>query len=384
MTLDIKPYIVHEQYLADHRVDKLRTGEGSVVVLPDNSLLTVYTRFSGGHDSDYAILVQQRSADGGRTWSKPKQLIPTPKNVQNLMSVSLLLLADGRLACAYLIKTSLEDCRPLIIFSSNQGKTWTKPVQVIDDKDVAFYVVNNDRMVQLASGRLILPFANHGYHLRAVLNAKVGCAYSDDGGKTWQLGTQQSIDPENVALPRNVDLNNTHVMKYVVEMKRVSCQEPGVVEMPDGRLMLWCRTDGGYMYYAMSTDGGINFSPLIAMRTFAMPCGPQSIKRLPGTDRLFMLFNDRHHVAMGEFQFEWRRTLNIAVSDDNAKTWKAHGLLEPNTVPSTCYYSICFHNKNAVFTYYEGCMETDKEGRYYPDNLRSLKLKIVKQAYFNK
>ena len=111
-----------------------------------------------------------------------------------------------------------------------------------------------------------------------------------------------------------------------------------------------------------------------------MPCGPQSIARLPGSNRLIMLYNDRDGVPYGHGQYHWRRPLTIAVSDDNALTWRRHGLLEPERVPSNCYYSICFHKDNVVFTYYEGIMEMHKVCG--PRNLTSLKLKIIKKSYF--
>lgn len=97
-----------------------------------------------------------------------------------------------------------------------------------------------------------------------------------------------------------------------------------------------------------------------------------------------MLYNDRQDLPMGNIQFGWRRTLDIAVSDDNAKTWRRLGALEPGTVPSTCYYSICFHKKNVVFTYYQGVMHTSVTGLFAPRNLRSLKLKVIKQRYLMK
>jgi hypothetical protein len=71
----------------------------------------------------------------------------------------------------------------------------------------------------------------------------------------------------------------------------------------------------------------------------------------------------------------------MAVSDDGGLSWRRLGLLEPETVPTTCYYSICFHADNVVFTYYEGVMMV-RDNLYVPRNLASLKLKIVKRSYF--
>ena len=380
----VAPYIVHEQYLADHRNTRLRSGEGCVHELADKSLMAVYGKFEGGGDDDQAKLVKQISKDGGKTWSKAALLIKSPPSALNLMSLSTLRLQDGRIGMVYLHKQSRADCRPRFVTSTNEGKTWSKPIKVIPDKEIGYYNSNNDRLVQLKSGRLLIPCASHGKDAAKSFHPGLsGCYFSDDAGATWQAGAAQGIDPKNVAKPKFIDKTNPDIAKLFKD-KKLFCQEPGVVELPDDRVMMWCRSNGGYMYHCFSRDGGLTFTPFKALRTFAMPCGPQSIKRIPGTDRLLMLYNDRHEIPMGDNQFQWRRTLNIAVSDDNAKTWRSLGTLEPNSVLTTCYYSIYFHKKNVVFTYYEGEMRMVPQGKLVPANLRSLKLKVVKQSYFMK
>lgn len=378
---DITPYIVTEHYLADHRLDNLRSGEGSVVVLKDNSLLATYGKFaSGSSDHAKAKLVKQISADGGKTWTKPKPLIKSPPDALNLMSLSTLRLADGRIGMSYLHKQALKDCRPRFVTSSNEGKTWSRPVEVIPDKDVGYYVSHNDRLIQLQSGRLLIPCSAHGKDISILARTTSLCFYSDDAGATWQAGKLQGIEPGNVRMPIAMDKKDPATVA-LFKKKIIASQEPGVVELPDGRVMMWCRSTGGYMYHCFSKDGGETFTPFKALKQFAMPCGPQSIKRIPNTNRLVMVYSDRQAIPMGDFQFNWRRNADVAVSDDNARTWRHLGALEPVTTASACYVSICFHNKNVIFTYYVGNMMADKQGKMRPKNLRSLKIKILKQSY---
>ncbi len=70
----------------------------------------------------------------------------------------------------------------------------------------------------------------------------------------------------------------------------VLVQEPGVVELRDGRLMMFCRTDAGSQFVAWSVDGGVSWSELggsqiiLAALTCldeAHPVGPATC--LPGT-----------------------------------------------------------------------------------------------------
>ena len=79
---------------------------------------------------------------------------------QNVMSVSLLRLQDGRIALFYLRKNSPADCRPYLRISADETQTWSEPQRCIED-EVGYYVLNNDRAVQLARGRIVLPVALH-------------------------------------------------------------------------------------------------------------------------------------------------------------------------------------------------------------------------------
>lgn len=418
---EIKPYIVHESYIENHCIDGLRSGEGAVVSLPDGSLYMVYTHFEGQGDHDKAALVARRSNDGGLNWSEPETLLMAPENALNVMSVSLLVLSDGRLACMYLQKNSISDCRPFFITSAPSGQNiivktdgsshttdgtggqaasgtlgktetkaaskddglnWSNPAPVITNKD--YYVVNNDRLVQLSRGRLLVPYARHPKLAEGDINPSwCGCAFSDDGGKTWQSGAEIAIEKENIQHPALIDSHNPGAVK-IIEDSAVYPQEPGAVELLDGRVMMWCRSRGGFAYSALSDDGGQTWSPFKAITEFSMPNGPQSIKRLPGSNRLIMLYNDRGDMPFGSPQFHWRRPLSVAISDDDAKTWQRYGQLEPDDIPSNCYYSICFHNDNVIFTYYEGVMQTQRDGNFAPRNLASLKLKVVKLSYFQR
>ena len=63
---------------------------------------------------------------------------------------------------------------------------------------------------------------------------------------------------------------------------RVTVQEPGVVELRDGRLMMYCRSNGGSQYVSHSQDGGETWSPLGPSRIIS-PLSPASIKRIPQT-----------------------------------------------------------------------------------------------------
>ena len=131
--------------------DNPRNSEGSFVELNDGGILFVYTQFYGGNgDFASARLAEVRSADGGLTWSAPKTVVEK-ENHLNVMSVSLLRLQRGPIAMFYLVKEAPDDCHPVMRTSTDEGKSWSKPVPVI--REPGYFVLNNDRVVQLQRRR---------------------------------------------------------------------------------------------------------------------------------------------------------------------------------------------------------------------------------------
>lgn len=81
-----------------------RSTEGSYVTLRSGRILFAYSRFSGGRsDYDRSEIVEIHSDDQGRTWSAPRVVVPTG-DYTNVMSVSFLRLASGRIARFHLVK----------------------------------------------------------------------------------------------------------------------------------------------------------------------------------------------------------------------------------------------------------------------------------------
>ena len=118
--------------------------------MKDRGLCLIYTHFTGGGGDDAAAdLAMRISQDRGQTWSDDRIVVRHAGGL-NVMSVSLLRLANGDIALFYLHKTSKEDCRPLMCVSTDEAETWSEPTVCITD-EVGYYVLNNDRAVQSTS-----------------------------------------------------------------------------------------------------------------------------------------------------------------------------------------------------------------------------------------
>ncbi len=106
-----------------------RNSEGDFVQLKDGRILYIYTRFNGkdGGDHSAAELAARWSSDRGETWTTEDRIVVKNDGGMNVMSVSLLRTASGRIGLFYLLKNSEYDCRPTLRWSDDEGETWSFP-----------------------------------------------------------------------------------------------------------------------------------------------------------------------------------------------------------------------------------------------------------------
>lgn len=299
-----------------------RNSEGSFATLKSGRILFIYSQFYGGHgDESPARLVKIHSDDQGRTWSTPVTVVENTAG-NNVMSVSLLRLASGKLAMFYCIKNSWIDCRPHMRMSTDDGETWTEPKLI--QRAPGYFVLNNDRVIQTAKGRLIVPLAFHRSrgtdpHTSQSWDARAIATwlYSDDEGEAWSESSTWWAMPVRSSS---------------------GLQEPGVVELADGSLFSWCRTDQGAQYGFRSTDAGRTFTPPKPTE-LKSPKGPASIKRLPGSGDLLAIYND--HSGRFPFPPKKRNPLIAALSNDGGETWPIRQLIEGD--PDGVYHYTAIH-----------------------------------------
>jgi predicted neuraminidase len=154
-------------------------------------------------------------------------------------------------------------------------------------------------------------------------------------------------------------------------------QEPGVVQLSNGALMMWVRTLGGYMYKSVSKDNGLTWPDFTPVPSIVSPLAPQSIKRIPGTPRLLCVYNNHKGYNFAEEpQWSWRTPLSAAVSDDDGETWKTLPDIEDSS-HNYCYTSILFLGGETLLSYYVSENSIRPDGAEERRNLASLKIKII-------
>lgn len=335
---------VFERILAPASSSGVRKSEAAIVELKDGRLFVAYTDFYSvsAKDDAPARIVGRHSASSGQTWSKPFVLVDNTAG-RNVMSVSLLRLKSGEIAMTYMFKNSHEDVsRPadapdssvLFRVSRDEGKTFSEPVTITPRK--SFWVMNNDRLVQLKSGRLLAPCQRLD-NWPMVRHSFTQVMYSDDNGKNWK-------GSELVDIRANPD----------------GADEPGVVELSDGRILMYFRTALGRIYQSFSSDAGVTWSTPEAA-SLPAPMSPALIKRIPSTGHLLLIWNH----ALPRDAYNDRFPLTAAISKDEGRTWQIRDL-DTDVRFTFAYPSITFYKDRVVTTYWAA------HGSWYSLKLRSL------------
>lgn len=309
-----------------------RNSEGDFIQLKDGRWLFIYTHFTGGADDhSKAFLASRESSDGGKTWTDHDRIVVADEGGFNVMSVSLLRLKTGGLALFYLRKNSLQDCRPVLRLSHDEAKTWSGPIECITD-GLGYYVLNNSRVIQLASGRLVMPTALHDFDGGKLQPGRIVVFCSNDGGQSWRRCSSLS----------GQDAGGT----------RLNFMEPGVVEVSADRILMVIRTKLGCQYVSESSDQGGTWTPPRASDLLS-PEAPATLARIPSTGDLLVVWNDHQGQpeAYRRRQPPVRMPLAAAISRDGGQTWQNHQLIEAEPGHGYGYIAIAFAGDRVLLGY---------------------------------
>ena len=305
-----------------------RNSEGDFIRLKDGRILFIYSHFYGDSPGDYghAFLASRESSDNGETWSQVDKIEIPNEGDLNVMSVSLLRLKSGKIALFYGRKNSDSDCTKMMRISEDEARSWGEAKPCIPEE--GYFVLNNDRVIQLPNARLLLPVAMHnvpgGTWTR---KGKIYCFYSDDEGDSWQKSAAVPIPDE------------------------ITAQEPGLILLRDQSLLMFIRTDAGAQCYSRSWDQGLTWSTATKSQLIS-PLSPASIERIPTTGDLLAVWN--HNLSLNAHAAKQRTPLTIAISKDEGTSWQNIKILESDPDGRYCYTAIEFIDNTILLGYASG------------------------------
>jgi Neuraminidase (sialidase) len=300
---------------ADKPRDNPKAMEGTLFQCDDGSIL--FGDFDGKVDGDpsehFASTRFKRSTDNGKTWSEPWLMSKTDGKSVECHHNTILNLGSGKLGMVYATRDVPKsrvgrDGGTVFATSSDNGQTWSN-VSVIEPR---FGICCTGHAIVMSTGRIVAPvFKWISYdptgEAESMISPSVSYAYvyvSDDQGQTW---TQS--------------LSELFVSHY---RAAYDLEEPAVIELKDGRLLMHMRSQLGRGFRCWSEDGGICWSrpdPL----PYAAGYTPHCLKRLPGGELLTIWTQVSRQEILTGFH---RHRLSCAISRDDGQTWENFKNLE--------------------------------------------------------
>ena len=202
--------------------------------------------------------------------------------------------------------------------SYNEGETWSAPRLI--HHPVEKVDLSSDRCLTLGDGRLIVPaytqigptpgddnpkrIRRFGADFGQVEQCKLAYSYvfySDDQGETWARSRNEVFIP----LDNGVSGNFSFI-------------EPAVVELKDGRLLMFGRTNLGRIFQSYSDDRGATWGQPAPTELALLP-SPCSLRRIPTTGDLLVIWNQSS--AWEIMNGLYRHRLSCAISEDEGVTW---------------------------------------------------------------
>ena len=275
-------------------------------------------------------LVLKRSFDNGETWSRMTTIVDFPGY---RAACDPCMLVDRKAGNIWVIydhvwpnlealekanRTLPEGLKPgtkgriimlHAIVSEDEGQTWSQPREItslLTQPGWVAVMAAPGMGIQTRSGRLVVPC-----YSRRIQASSQGdyssVAYSDDHGKSWQLGS--------AAGPATNE-----------------CQ---VVELADGQLMLNMRSYQGKGCRAVATskDGGKTWSELRHDTTLVEPRCQAGLIRYPaeagGDARSRLLFSNPAHGKE-------RVNMTVRLSHDSGKTWPVSRVIHAGPSAYSC------------------------------------------------
>ena len=290
----------------------LRAADGTLLAFCEG-------RKTGRGDHGDIDLLVRRSSDGGVTWS-PIEIVYEEGGEKKVTIGNPCPVVDTKTGTIWM--TFCRDNRDVLVTSStDHGRTWSAPRDITRDvkpADWSWYATGPGVGIQLARGkhrgRLVIPCD----HREGDATKGPKCShvfYSDDHGKSWQLGgtVAQHTDECQVAELADGEL--------LINMRNYLARDGG---QPDR---------GGMRTIARSRDGGQTWNEFDVDRQLVEPLCQASLVSAPvavksedagNADKVVLFFSN-------PATRDKRRNLTVRPSFDGGRTWPAQRVVDPGS-----------------------------------------------------
>lgn len=224
------------QFLAENDEIEKSINCPSVIKMPNGNLLCGFCSDDSPPNDLHNCIRGCISDDGGETWGAPFIIVDHAADYSYGSAEVSFGLVGNKILLFYLkIVTMLYDAKIHQLESIDNGETWTNDMEIPTGH--AYNNICGNNTILLTNGKLILPYSyNNGTY--PPWDFRGSCMISEDDGESWSNG---GTVPIGTCSP-NGQL------------------EPGIVETPDGSLLMFLRTFEGHIWKSTSSDDGMTWA----------------------------------------------------------------------------------------------------------------------------
>ncbi|SKC99031.1 sialidase-1 [Chitinophaga ginsengisegetis] len=301
------------------------------LVVTKKGVLLAFAEGRAGNGQDWAEmdLLMRRSIDKGRHWEPVTVVVPHTTGVPT-SNITPIVDENGTVHLLY----HVDYARAYYMKSTNDGKTWSRPVDITSAFN-GFSAVYNWKVlapgpghgIQLKNGRLVVPVwlcipnknIPGGDH-RPSCTATI---YSDDHGKTWKSGAIIANTGDKIAGSTDTVVNPSETV---------------ALQLADGRVMVNMRNEcaPNKRLISYSPDGSSNWSTPVLDEQLFEPVCMASLLRLSGNkpnsiNRILFVNPDSRdnatEIRKGQKVYKPRERLAAKLSYDEGRTWPVEKVL---------------------------------------------------------
>jgi len=220
-----------------------------------------------------------KSADRGKTWTKPVILAGSPCAARPGLVASwqqVMITRKGRIYCLWNQQTT--SAGPHVgdmfgFYSDDAGETWSAPKKValprcdLDPKDVTVppsWCNWQPPQRFMPDGRFLVGASRHG---KAPYDDREGCKV-----EFWEFANMDDNPDVNkiTVIAHSTNRDMLHIDESVPGTFKAkygpAVEEAAIVKLPDGRLFAITRSSVGHPLWTQSRDGGVTWSPVKVLK----------------------------------------------------------------------------------------------------------------------
>ncbi len=293
--------------------------------MPDGTLICMFTTGGPTEPHNENITVYSKSSDGGKTWTDCGTIFKNKNRGCWCTEIFTEGSAPFTVVSTYNALCPFKELQTFISYTYDNGKTWTTPTHM----HPLVNTVSFRKGIKMSNGEWLFPV--YWTVARDCFEWEEDDYYKDD----WWQGTAHE---SGVAITSDGGKSFERCGRHIADY---SVWEPTAIELEEGHILMFCR-DKHFLGRTESFDFG---------RTWT----EYEVSDIPNpSSKMDLVKANGKVILINNFDENDRKKLEIAISDNNAKTWREARIPVDSTEEEFLYpHSIADDENQILYVAYE-------------------------------